>query len=87
MSDDELKKFKETYCLTCGSQRCTSEDEWLEACPHYVRENKYSPRIYDYPDIIFVNENKLKEDKFKELQEALSELRKNLNFKIDIDTK
>ena len=31
----ELEKFKQEYCLTCGSQRCTRENEWLEGCPHY----------------------------------------------------
>lgn len=33
--DKKLKDFKSTFCLYCGSQRCTTEGEWLENCKLY----------------------------------------------------
>lgn len=36
------KEFKQKYCSKCGSQRCTSEGEWLEGCPHYAIDKLYT---------------------------------------------
>lgn len=59
MNNDKLEKFKEKYCLVCGSQRCTGESEWLEGCPDYRQymENPDKPEIVttilDHFDINF----------------------------------
>ena len=37
MNTEQIEKFKEKYCLVCGSQRCTGEGEWLEGCNDYRR--------------------------------------------------
>ena len=34
---DKIEQFKKEYCSICGTQRCTSEGEWLEACPEYKK--------------------------------------------------
>lgn len=35
MTEELLEKFRKDFCWFCGTQRCTSEGEWLEACPEY----------------------------------------------------
>ena len=59
MNNDKIEKFKEKYCLVCGSQRCTGEDEWLEGCTDYRQymENPDKPNalIIDHLDYIDVN--------------------------------
>ena len=41
MNQKDLEKFKKEYCFSCGSQRCTGEDEWLEGCNYYKEYIKY----------------------------------------------
>jgi len=36
LKSEEAKKIvRQKYCPTCGSQRCTAEDDWIESCDHY----------------------------------------------------
>lgn len=35
-----LEEFRQEHCFSCGSLRCTGEDERLEACPHYREKIK-----------------------------------------------
>ena len=40
-SETCLENFKEKHCSTCGSQRCTGSQEWLEGCEKWRKyQNK-----------------------------------------------
>lgn len=35
LSKENLEKFREKFCRTCGSQRCTGTGEWLISCNNF----------------------------------------------------
>lgn len=60
---DELQPYKEKtleateefynkYCANCGSQRCTRDGEWLEACEHYKKEQDTTEKKYNIEDYL-----------------------------------
>lgn len=51
MNTEQIEKFKEMYCLVCGSQRCTGEGEWLEGCNNY-REYMLNPDANNNPIVL-----------------------------------
>ena len=39
---EEQTKFREKYCMLCGSQQCTGYNSYIEGCYYYKREfSKY----------------------------------------------
>lgn len=40
------EEFYNKYCVKCGSQRCTQNDEWLEECEHYKKDLDWHPTDY-----------------------------------------
>ena len=68
-----LDEFKKEKCSLCGTQRCTSEGEWLEACPNYRKlvlgENNETQEkektITTYKDQIEIYLNSLKQEGYK----------------------
>ena len=49
--DNKIEQFKKEYCSVCGTQRCTSEGEWLEACPEYKKFMNETPPVTKSPKI------------------------------------
>lgn len=37
LSKENLEKFREKFCRTCGSQRCAGEGEWLISCNNFKK--------------------------------------------------
>lgn len=67
-----LDEFKKEKCSLCGTQRCTSEGEWLEACPNYRKlvlgennETQEKEKTMTYKDQIEIYLNSLKQEGYK----------------------